>query len=99
MAASIFSGSRLNVSGWMSTNTGLMPFHSRECAVATKENGVVMTSPEIRSACREVTRASVPLFMKGAVVSKPFAFPDFFEIGIKFFQRRQDGPGYVNRFF
>jgi hypothetical protein len=28
-----------------STKTGLMPFHSSECAVATKEYGVVNTSP------------------------------------------------------
>jgi hypothetical protein len=34
----------------MSTNTGLMPFHSSECAPATKENGVVITSPVMRKA-------------------------------------------------
>ena len=61
MAASICSGSRFSVSGSMSTNTGLMPFHSSECAVATKEYGVVMTSPVMRSACSAVTSAMVPL--------------------------------------
>ena len=33
----------------------------KECAVATKEYGEVMTSPVIRSACRAVTSAIVPL--------------------------------------
>ena len=43
----IFSGSRFIVSISMSTNTGRMLFHSNECAVATKEYGVVITSPVI----------------------------------------------------
>ncbi len=50
-----------SVSGSMSTNTGLMPFHSSECAVATNEYGVVITSPVMRSACSAVTSAIVPL--------------------------------------
>jgi hypothetical protein len=54
-------GSRFSVTGSMSTNTGWMPFHSSECAPATNENGVVMTSPVMRSACIAVTSASVPL--------------------------------------
>ena len=36
IAASIFSGSILHVSGSISTNTGLIPFHHSECVVATK---------------------------------------------------------------
>ena len=44
------SGSMPQLDGSMSTNTGLMPFHHIECVVATKLNGVVMTSPVILSA-------------------------------------------------
>ena len=44
IAASIFLGSILKVPGSISTNTGLMPFHSRECAVATKEYGEVIAA-------------------------------------------------------
>src|SRR5574344_27142 len=36
MAASILSGSILHVWGSMSTKTGLMLFHHKECVVATK---------------------------------------------------------------
>ena len=50
IAASMRAGSRFKVCGSMSTNTGLMPFHSRECAVATNEYGVVITSPVMRRA-------------------------------------------------
>ena len=70
MAASIFSGSRLSVLGSMSTKTGLIPFHSKECDVATNEYGVVITSPVIRSACNAVTKAIVPLVNK-AMCSTP----------------------------
>lgn len=45
----------------MSANTGLIPFHNSEWAVATKEYGVVMTSPVMRSDCSAVTSARVPL--------------------------------------
>ncbi|MNR41985.1 hypothetical protein D3C85_1604520 [compost metagenome] len=48
MSASIRAGSRFNVRGSTSAKTGLMPFHSSECEVATNEYGVVMTSPVIR---------------------------------------------------
>ncbi|MOA49369.1 hypothetical protein D3C78_1722400 [compost metagenome] len=61
MASSTRAGSRLQVTGSISTNTGLRPFHSTECVVATKEYGVVITSPVIRRAWRAATRASVPL--------------------------------------
>ena len=61
MAASIFAGSMLSVTGSTSTNTGLMPFHISECAVATNEYGVVMTSPPMRSDCSAVTSAMVAL--------------------------------------
>ena len=61
MAASILAGSKLRVRGSMSANTGLMPFHSNDCAVATKDYGVVMTSPVIRNACKAETKAMVPL--------------------------------------
>ena len=45
----------------MSTNTGLISFHSNECDVATNEYGVVITSPLIRNACSAVINAKVPL--------------------------------------
>ena len=64
IAASIFSGSRFSVTGSTSANTGFIPFHSRECDVATKEYGVVMTSPVTRNACKAVTKAIVPLVNK-----------------------------------
>ena len=64
MAASILSGSRLQVVGSISTNTGLIPFHQRACVVATKLKGVVMTSPVIRIACRAVIKGNVPLVNK-----------------------------------
>jgi len=59
----IFSGSMLNVSGQMSTNTGLAPASAIVSAVAMKVNGDVMTSspapmPQARKASRS---ASVPL--------------------------------------
>jgi hypothetical protein len=38
-----------------------MPFHISECAVATKEYGVVITSPVMRSDCSAVTSAIVAL--------------------------------------
>ena len=63
-------GSRFRVTGSISANTGLMPFHSSECDVATKEYGVVMTSPVMRSACSAVTSASVPL-VKSEMCSTP----------------------------
>ncbi len=59
MAASIFAGSMFRVTGSTSTKTGLMPFHISECAVATNEYGVVMTSPVMRSDCSAVTSAMV----------------------------------------
>jgi hypothetical protein len=37
IAASMRAGSMFNVFGSTSTNTGLMPFQSSECAVATNE--------------------------------------------------------------
>ena len=37
IAASMASGSRFSVCGSTSANTGRMPFHINECAVATKE--------------------------------------------------------------
>src|SRR5471032_3098267 len=45
IAASMRAGSMLSVTGATSTKTGLMPFHISECAVATNEYGVVITSP------------------------------------------------------
>ncbi len=68
MAASILRGIQVERPGSMSTNTGVMPFHSSECAVATNEYGVVMTSPVMRSACSAVTRAIVPLVNSGDVL-------------------------------
>ena len=61
MAAAIRSGSRFRVSGSMSTKIGLIPFQSRQCEVATKEYGVVMTSPVMRSSCSAHTSAMVAL--------------------------------------
>jgi hypothetical protein len=61
IAASTSSSSRLQVSGRISTNTGLIPFQSSACVVAAKVYGVVMTSPVIRNACNAVISASVPL--------------------------------------
>lgn len=45
----------------MSTNTGFMPFHHKACVVATKLNGVVITSPVMRRACKAVMSGKVPL--------------------------------------
>ena len=59
-----------NLTGSMSTNTGLMPFQSSACAVATKEYGVVITSPVMRSACSAVTSPSVP-FANSAMCRTP----------------------------
>ena len=50
--------------GSTSANTGSIAFHSKEWAVATNEYGVVMTSPLMRSVCRAVTSATVPLVNK-----------------------------------
>ncbi len=61
MASSSLAGSRLQVLGSISTNTGERLFQSSEWEVATNEYGVVMTSPVIRNACNAVTRAMVPL--------------------------------------
>ena len=58
MAASILLGSRLQVSGSMSTKTGLIPFHQRECVVAT------ITSPVILIACKAVIKGRVPFVNK-----------------------------------
>ena len=64
MAASILLGSRLQVSDSMSTKTGLIPFHQRECVVATKLKGVVITSPVILIACKAVIKGRVPFVNK-----------------------------------
>ncbi len=61
IAASMRAAFMLSVTGSTSTKTGLMPFHISECAVATNEYGVVMTSPVIRSDCNAVTSAIVAL--------------------------------------
>jgi hypothetical protein len=61
IAVSIFLGAILKVPGSISTNMGMMPFHSGECAVATKEYGDVITSPVIRRDCKAVISARVPL--------------------------------------
>ena len=45
--ASMFSGARHHVSGSMSANTGWMPSHFRELAVAMKVNGVVTASAAV----------------------------------------------------
>ena len=45
MAASIFSGSILKVSGSISVKTGLQPSQTIELVVATNEKGVVIISP------------------------------------------------------
>ena len=58
LAASMLSGSRLQVCGSISAKTGFRPFHSTECAVAAKEYGVVMTSPVTRRACSAVAMVS-----------------------------------------
>jgi len=52
----------LQVSGSMSTKTGFAPNSTMTSAVATKVNGVVMTSsPDlIPSAISEISKASVP---------------------------------------
>jgi hypothetical protein len=54
----------LRVIGSISTNIGLAPCQRSECDVATKEYGVVITSPVMRSACNAVIKASVPLTNK-----------------------------------
>ena len=63
MAAAILEASILQVSGSMSTNTGLPPSSTMVSAVAAKVNGVVITSsPGFRSsAIRAISSASVPL--------------------------------------
>jgi len=63
MAASIFVASMLNVSGSMSTNTGLAHVRAMHPAVAKNVYGVVMTSSPgpIPSVIRAHRRASVPL--------------------------------------
>ncbi|MNH40802.1 hypothetical protein D3C79_1021750 [compost metagenome] len=61
MAASMRAGSRFRVCGSISTNTGVRLFHSSEWAVATKEYGVVITSPLSPAACNAVISAWVPL--------------------------------------
>ena len=45
----------------MSTKIGLSPFHSNAWLVATKEYGVVITSPVTRNACSAVMSARVAL--------------------------------------
>ena len=62
MAASIKAGSMLQVSGWISTNTGIAPISAMTSEVATKVNGVVMTSSPAftPSAISEMSKASVP---------------------------------------
>ena len=63
IAASISDASMLQVSGSMSTNTGLPPSSTIISAVAAKVKGVVMTSsPGFRSsAISAISSASVPL--------------------------------------
>lgn len=56
--------------GSMSANTGLMPFHNKECEVATNEYGVVITSPVMRIDWRAVMSAIVPL-VKRDICSTP----------------------------
>ena len=64
MAASIFAGSKLHVAGSISTNTGFIPFHHKECVVATKLYGVVITSPVTLKACSAVISGNVPFVNK-----------------------------------
>ena len=63
MASSTFSGSRLSVSGSMSTNTGTAPSKSRTLDEATKLKGVVITSSPGPSPSARTARckALVPL--------------------------------------
>ena len=62
MAGSISAGSMLNVTGSMSTNTGVAPTLLIDSGVAKNVNGVVMTSSPgpIPSARKLITSASVP---------------------------------------
>ncbi|TXT21923.1 MAG: hypothetical protein FD138_3921 [Planctomycetota bacterium] len=62
IAASTASGSTLNVTGSMSTNTGFAPSRQIELAVAKNVNGLVMTSSPgpTPSAIRARISASVP---------------------------------------
>ena len=62
-AAAILDASMLNVSGSMSTKTGLAPVRQMLPAVAKKVYGVVMTSARgpMPSVIRLHSRASVPL--------------------------------------
>ena len=62
IAASISSGSMLQVSGSTSTNTGVAPSSTIISAVATNVNGVVMTSSPgpMPSAISAISSASVP---------------------------------------
>jgi len=49
IAASIFSGSRLQYIGSISAKTGCILFQCRAWVVATKLKGVVITAPELHS--------------------------------------------------
>jgi len=73
----------------MSTNTGLARSNNMQLAVATKENGVVMTSSSGRS-CRAAMRrwrALVPLFASHGVAGAAEASEAGFELG----DHRSDG--------
>ncbi len=61
MAASIFSGSKLKVLGWMSANIGVQFSHLMALQVAIQLKGVVMTSPLHSKALNAKCKAMVPL--------------------------------------
>jgi hypothetical protein len=63
IAASTCDASMLQVSGWISTNTGVAPASTIISAVAANVNGVVMTSSPGRmsKAISAISSASVPL--------------------------------------
>ena len=77
MAASIFAGSRFKYSGSISTKIGFILFHHKECVVATKLNGVVITSPVMFNACRAVIKANVP-FENNEIYFTPKVISQFF---------------------
>ena len=58
---SILLTSKLPCTGSMSQKTGFMLFQCSACVVATKEQGVVITSPLILNACKAVIRPNVAL--------------------------------------
>jgi hypothetical protein len=57
----------------MSTKIGRIPFHIRLCEVATKEYGVVITSPVMRSSWSAHTSAMVPLLNNESPGRQPAA--------------------------